>query len=511
MTNYQLHFLKTSIILRGVAIGIMAIALRFAIFDRTLMAWASELPHTQTPRSAASICPAELATAIDAAIERPPLHRARWGILIQPLSLGARSRVLYSHNAERYFTPASTAKLLTTAAALRQLGSDYKIRTSVYDTGAGVLRVLGRGDPTLTDVQLKALAQQLKRQGIREIQQLAIDTSYFQGDVVNPNWEWEDVQSYYGAPVSSLILNQNAVDLTLSPQQPGQPLRMSWTDAIAARQWQIENHSMTAEAGTPTSVTVTAVLGQPVLRIKGQLAVDAKPELFGLAILDPARYFLQHFRNVLALEGIRVQNASVVSQGTTPDERELAAVESPPLSVLIAQVNQESNNLYAEVLLRTLAWSGTRSLGANTSSDSAELGLNPLKATLTELGVDPESYVLADGSGLSRHNLVSPAALVQTLQLMAATPEASIYRASLPIAGVTGTLRNRFRNTAAQGKLRAKTGSMSGVSSLSGYLDVSGYQPIVFSIIVNQSDQSAVVLRHAIDEIVVLLTRLRSC
>jgi D-alanyl-D-alanine carboxypeptidase/D-alanyl-D-alanine-endopeptidase (penicillin-binding protein 4) len=286
---------------------------------------------------------------------------------------------------------------------------------------------------------------------------------------------------------------------------------MSWTDAIAARQWQIENDSMTAEAGTPTSVTVTAVLGQPLLRIKGQLAVDAKPEPFGLAILDPARYFLQRFRNVLALEGISVQRASGVSRGTTAGERELAVVESPRLSVLVAEVNQESNNLYAEVLLRTLGLSGKRSLAANTSSESAELGLNQLKTTLTELGVDPESYVLADGSGLSRHNLVSPEALVQTLQLMAATPEASIYRASLPTAGVTGTLRNRFRNTPAQGKLRAKTGSMSGVSSLSGYLDIPGYQPIVFSIIVNQSDQSAVVLRNAIDEIVVLLTRLRSC
>ena len=491
--------------------SLMAIALRFVVFDRTLTARASELPLTQNLNSTASICPAELATAIDTAIERPPLHRARWGISIEPLSLGAKNRVLYSHNAERYFIPASNTKLLTTAAALRQLGSDFKIRTSVYDEGAGGLRVVGRGDPSLTDVQLRDLAQQLKRQGVQEIKQLLVDNGYFQGDAVNPHWEWEDVQSYYGAPVSSLILNQNAVDLTLSPQLPGQPLRMSWTDAIAGRQWQIENDSLTAEAGTPTSVTVTSVLGQPVLRIKGQLAVDANPEPFGLAILDPARYFLQHFRNVLALEGISVQGASVVSQGTTAGERELAAIESPPLSVLVSEVNQESNNLYAEVLLRTLGLSGKRSLAANASSDSAELGLNQLKTTLTELGVDPESYVLADGSGLSRHNLVSPEALVQTLQLMAATPQADIYRASLPTAGVTGTLRNRFRNTPAQGQLRAKTGSMSGVSSLSGYLDIPGYQPIVFSIIVNQSDQSATTLRNAIDEIIVLLTRLRSC
>jgi len=497
---FLLLFLNSQIMLGAVTISLMAIALRLATFDRAL---ASDFPFTQNPRSSQSICPAALRTAIDAAIARPQLGRAHWGILIEPLSIGERSRVLYSHNADRYFIPASNAKLLTTAAALRQLGPGFRIRTSVYDAGAGSLRVVGRGDPSLTDAQLRELAQQLKRQGFREIQQLLVDDGYFQGDVVNPNWEWEDVQSYYGTPVNSLILNQNAVDLTLSPQQPGQPLRMSWTDAIAARQWQIENDSITAEAGTPTSVTVAAVLGKSVLRIKGQLAADAQPESFGLAILDPARYFLQHFRNVLALEGINVKRAAVVLNGATGGERELAAVESPPLSVLLAQVNQESNNLYAEVLLRTLGMSGKPSSPTTrTNSDSAELGLNQLKATLTELGVDPEGYVSADGSGLSRHNLVTPEAIVQTLKFIAATPQASVYRSSLPTAGVTGTLRNRFRNTAAQGNVQAKTGSMTGVSSLSGYLDVPGYRPFVFIILVNQSDHSAATLRSAINVIV---------
>jgi serine-type D-Ala-D-Ala carboxypeptidase/endopeptidase (penicillin-binding protein 4) len=505
---FLLLFLNSQIMQGAVTISLMAIALRLTAFDRAL---ASELPVAQNPRSSQSICPAGLGTAIDAVIARPQLGRAHWGILIEPLSIGERSRVLYSHNADRYFIPASNAKLLTTAAALHQLGPSFRIRTSVYDAGAGSLRVVGRGDPSLTGAQLKELAQQLKRQGFREIQQLLVDDGYFQGDVVNPNWEWEDVQSYYGTPVNSLILNQNAVDLTLSPQQPGQPLRMSWTDAIAARQWQIENDSITAEAGAPQSVTVAAVLGKPMLQIKGRLAANAQPESFGLAILDPARYFLQHFRNVLALEGINVQRAAVVLNGATVGERELAAVESPPLSVLLAQVNQKSNNLYAEVLLRTLGMSGKRSPSTNTNSDSAELGLNQFKATLTELGVGPEGYVSADGSGLSRHNLVTPEAIVQTLKFMAATPQASVYRSSLPTAGVTGTLRNRFRNTAAQGNVQAKTGSMTGVSSLSGYLDVPGYQPLVFSILVNQSDQSASTLRNAIDEIVLLLTRLRSC
>ncbi len=466
-----------------------------------------------------SICPAQLGSNIDAVINRPQFRRARWGILIQPLSPDANNRAstinknytLYSHDAQRYFIPASNVKLLTTATALRQLSSEFRIRTSVYDAGAGSLRVVGRGDPSLTVAQLRDLAQQLKRQGVRKVRQLVVDDGYFQGDVINQSWEWEDIQADYGASVNSLILNENAVKLTLSPQKLGQPLQVSWADASAAKQWRVENDSVTAEAGTPATVTVTGVLGQPVLRIKGQLAVEAGSKSFGLAILNPAEYFLQQFRSVLEAEGIKVRRGSVVTNVGRTGERELAAVESPPLPVLLVETNQQSNNLYAEALLRSLQASALAKRGVSANSDSSQIGLNEVKSTLIDLGVDPKSYVLADGSGLSRHNLVSPEAIAQTLKLMAQTPQATVYRASLPTAGVSGTLQRRFLNTAAQGHLQAKTGTMSGVSALSGYLDVPGYQPLVFSIMVNQSDQSAANLREAIDEIVLLLTRLRSC
>jgi D-alanyl-D-alanine carboxypeptidase/D-alanyl-D-alanine-endopeptidase (penicillin-binding protein 4) len=268
---------------------------------------------------------------------------------------------------------------------------------------------------------------------------------------------------------------------------------------------------VTAQAGASASVAVSGVLGQPLLRIKGQLAVDADRESFGLAILDPAEYFLQHFRSALEAEGISVGRASVVSNAGTVGERELAAVESPLLADLVEETNQQSNNLYAEALLRTLQVSAKSSLGTDANSDSARIGLKELKDTLTELGVEPESYVLDDGSGLSRKNLATPEAIAQTLKLMAQTPQAALYRASLPVAGVSGTLRSRFLNTAAQGKVQAKTGTLSGASALSGYINVPGYQPLVFSIMVNQSEQSTPTLRQAIDEIVLLLTRLRSC
>lgn len=457
-------------------------------------------------QTASQICPSQLGTAIEAITQRPEFARSRWGILIETLSTANR---LYSRNAEQYFIPASNTKLLTTAAALRQLSPQFRIRTSVYGTGTlpnlTALRVVGRGDPSLTTAQLKDLAQQLKRRGVRQVQQLIVDNSYFRQAGINPTWEWEDIQYDYATSVTSLILNQNTVTLTLSPQQPGQPLQLNWNDTIAAKQWQVENQSVTATAGTENSLTLMGVLGQPLLKIKGQLAADAQPDAWDLAILNPAQYFLDSFRQSLWSEGITVTQASIINNfSVTEPMQELAAVESPPLAELVKETNQQSNNLYAEVLLRSLGTEGDRTA-------NPDAGLVTLQQQLTQLGVNPESYRLMDGSGLSRHNLVSPDAIAQTLQRMAQTPQVAIYRASLPVAGVNGTLENRFRNTAAQSHLQAKTGTLTGVAALSGYLDVSGYQPLVLSIMVNQSEQPVATLRQGIDEIVLLLTRLRSC
>lgn len=473
-------------------------------------------------KSSNSLCPAQLGAAIEAVTNRPQFSRGRWGILIQSLS---SSHTLYSRDAQKYFVPASNVKLLTTAAALHQLGSQFRIRTSVYGTSNGTLRVVGRGDPSLTDAQLKELAQQLSRRGIRKVSQLIASDDYFQGYAVNPSWEWEDVQADYGAPVNSLILNQNALVLTLLPQALGKPLRVVWGDPTEATRWRIENESVTAQPAESASINVSRDLRGVVLKITGQLAVDSEPESVALAVLDPVEHFLQHFRRALATEGInetadkrrstRISDIISVHQRTSAVP-ELAAVESLPLSQLLIETNQNSNNLYAEALLRTLAAEALPSLGAKAGApaptdSTPEMGLRLLKATLTKLGVDPAGYVLADGSGLSRHNLVSPEAIAETLRAMAQSPEAVVYRASLPVAGISGTLRNRFRDSAALGIVQAKTGTMSGVVALSGYLDAPNYEPLVFSIVVNQSEQPAARLRQAIDDIVLLLTQLHRC
>lgn len=490
-----------------VQINLTALAVRTNA--KELIPQSNNLLTVQNNPLSQSICPAQLEAAIDAVITRPQLAKARWGIVISPLSPNLKSN-LYNRDAERFFIPASNAKLLTTAAALLQLGATYQIKTSVYGTPT-FLRVVGRGDPSLSNLQLQDLAQQLKRQGVRHVQHLVVDDGYFQGNTLNLTWQWEDVQTDYGTAVNSLILNQNAVELKLSTQKLGQSLAISWSDPIASSGWQIVNNSITASKSAQNTVELTAVFGKPILKIKGQLAIDAEAETFGLPIIDPTAYFLEHFKQALAAEGITVAKASIQFERDVTNQPELAAVKSPELATLLKETNQESNNLYSEILLRTLSTSAKLNLNYSVTNDSAELGLKELKASLTKLGVNPESYVLLDGSGLSRQNLVTPDAIAQTLKLMAQTPQSAVYRASLPTAGVNGTLKRRFLKTAAQGNLQAKTGTLSGVSALSGYLDVPGYQPLVFSIMVNQSDQSTATLRQAIDEIVLLLTRLSTC
>jgi D-alanyl-D-alanine carboxypeptidase/D-alanyl-D-alanine-endopeptidase (penicillin-binding protein 4) len=473
--------------------------------SRVAQAQIKVAPATKTK----NLCPNQLAAAVDEVINRPQYSRMRWGILVQPLYKGQN---LYSRDAQKYFTPASNAKLLTTAAALQQLGANFRIRTSVYQDGNNVVRVVGRGDPSFSDTQLVALARQLKAKGITEIRKLIADDSYFQGDIVSPSWEWEDVYSDYGAPVNSLIVNQNVFSIKLVPQVVGKPLQVAWIDFSEARLWQIINQSVTVEEKQPAFINVTRELSGNVLRIQGQLATKADPLLVQVPVVDPNNYFLRRFRIALIREKIRLGETAVVSEGV--NQQELAFVESPLLSNLVMETNQNSNNLYAEALLRAMASPTPRAIASQpkkTDQTTINTALEVLKTTLTQLGVNPTGYVLVDGSGLSRHDLISPEALVQVLQGMAKTPAASVYRASLPIAGKSGTLKSRFQNTPAEGIVQAKTGTVTGVVSLSGYVNNSKYEPLVFSIIVNQSEQKAKALRLGVDEIVVLLTQLQRC
>lgn len=400
------------------------------------------------PASAqAALCPAQLNSTVSSIAARSP--SAKWGVLAQTQGTGATRKTLVARNATQLFTPASNNKVFTTAAALQKLGSQYRIRTTVTGNAnspnLATLRIIGHGDPTLTTTQLRTLVQQVSRQGVRQVDQLIGDDTYFRGAAINPFWRLEDTQEAYGAPVNSLILNYNATGGSL--------------------------------------------------------------ETLDAAIPNPGNYLVQQFRNLLTAAKITVKQSTLVRSTPAPaGEVELAAIDSPPLSNLLIETNRESNNLFAEALLKTLG-----RVENPASLNATESGTAAVKAILTSLGVNPNQLAMVDGSGLASRNRTTPEALVQTLQAMAQSPEAQVFRNSLPVAGVNGTLAGRFRNTPAQGRLLAKTGTIGGVVALSGYLTPPNHPPIVLSILVNYSNDSVANIRADVDDVVLALTRLRSC
>jgi len=457
------------------------------------------------PLPAVALCPVELPAAIEAIAERPELARARTGVQVETLA----GDPVYSREGDRFFVPASTLKLLTTAAVLTRLGAGSTIRTSVYGTvdaaGNATLQVLGRGDPSFDQRDLENLANQLARQGVRQVDTLYGDESALRGNAVNPNWEWEDVQAGYGAPVNALILNENEIGLSLVPQAIGQPLQVVWDDPTQGARWQIENQSLTVPADSPEFVTVGRDLSRPILRVAGQLIAGSAPETAAVAVPNPGSAFLDAFQTVLAHRGIVVRHSQLLSAPLSHDWPELAAVQSPPFAELLIPTNQNSNNLYAEALLKQL---GRQS---ETGEDATIAGINMARRVLNDIGVNPDNLVMVDGSGLARKNLITPAAMVDTLQGMARSPLAETYRNSLTVAGINGTLRNRFRETPIEGRLQGKSGAISRNFALAGYLELPDDSPLAIAIFINNIDERGSVARSLIDDIVLEIARVRSC
>ncbi|MGB5974883.1 MAG: D-alanyl-D-alanine carboxypeptidase/D-alanyl-D-alanine-endopeptidase, partial [Nodosilinea sp.] len=225
---------------------------------------------------------------------------------------------------------------------------------------------------------------------------------------------------------------------------------------------------------------------------------------FNLAVLNPAQQFAAAVEQALRRQRVTVGQTVITQTSTSTTDLELAAVESPPVRELMLQANRDSDNLYAEALFKT---QGVTAGGAVTEASRA--GGEAVKAALAELGVETEALRLADGSGLSRHNLVSPIALVDTLQAMTVHPQGSFFRDSLATAGQSGTLNNRLRDTVLEGRVQGKSGALTGNVSLSGYVQPPSYEPLVFSIMINHSNQHASVLRGKIDELLLLVAELR--
>jgi D-alanyl-D-alanine carboxypeptidase/D-alanyl-D-alanine-endopeptidase (penicillin-binding protein 4) len=444
-----------------------------------------------------TICPQDLPDAIDSIINRPEFSKSRWGILVQNLQSG---KTLYSRDRDKYFVPASNVKLLTSASALLELGEEFRIKTPIYATGElpylTTLKIEGQGDPSISSGILKNIVQQLQILGIEQIEKLIIEDSYFDQNPHNPTWEWSDIYYYYATAVNSIILNENTFTLTLLPQKVGEPVKLQWSDAIAAKQWKIINHGRTTAAETPYQIKITGVFGQPILKVQGELPQNHSPDAWNLAVADPANYFLETWRHLLSQAGIKVNQGVVIREELTIAEAKvIATIWSAPLKNLLQEVNQNSNNLYTETIANILA-----------DKLKTESGVAAIKQSLQQLEINPESYTLADTSGLSRHNLITPELLVDLLSKMSRTSVAKTYRDSLAFAGVEGTLKHRLETVS--GDFWGKTGTLSGVVTLSGYLELANNETLALSILVNNFSGTRKIIQQEIDRIVLLLSAL---
>ena len=389
---------------------------------------------------------------------------------------------------------------MTSASALLELGQEFRIKTPIYATGdlpnLTTLRIKGQGDPTISSESLKNIVQQLQTLGLKRIEKLIIEDSYFSQNPLNPTWEWSDIYYYYAVAVNSIILNENTVTLTLFPQNLGDKVKFRWSDNIAARQWSLINDGITATAETPYNIDIIGVLGKPTLTIQGELPQNNQPDDWDLAIADPPNYFLETLRGLFFQSGIKVNQGIATKETLTiPESRIIISIFSQPLKKIIQEINQESNNLYAETIANILA-----------NKLNIKTGAEAIQEVLTQLKIDSDSYILEDSSGLSRHSLVTPEVLVDLLTKMSQTPVANVYKESLALAGGEGTLKNRLDNI--PGKLWAKTGTLSGVNTLSGYLELPNNETLVFSILVNNFQVERKLLRKEINKIFVLLSSL---
>jgi D-alanyl-D-alanine carboxypeptidase/D-alanyl-D-alanine-endopeptidase (penicillin-binding protein 4) len=422
---------------------------------------------------------------------------------------------LYERNPRRLMMPASNMKIVTLAAAADRLGWDYTYETQLFvagpiETGAlrGDLVVVGSGDPSLMSADADAVfggwAETLKRAGVRAIAGRVIgDDDRFEDDGLGFGWSWDDLPDDYAAGVSALQFNENAVRVSIAPGPAAgdsAAIGISPTGSGLV----VVSAVTTAVAGTPTAIRTRRLPGSMRLELRGPIAIGAPPAALDVSVENPTLFFATALRDALISRGIDVRGPAVdVDDMTDAPPRAtspIATHRSPPLSTLAVRLMKESQNLYAETLLKTL------SARAGAAIATAERGRAEAAAALQTWGVTASDLIQRDGSGLSRYDYVTADALMTILVHIARDERLrGPFEASLPIAGRDGTLSNRMKETPAEGNARAKTGSMSNVRGMSGYVTSAGGEPLVFSILANNFEGSAAVITAAEDAIVVRL------
>ena len=462
--------------------------------------------------------------AVQGVLDAPPFDQMHVGVLAVDAESG---RTLMSHNARRKFIPASNQKVLVTATALSLLGPDYRFSTDVFAVGArngteldGDLVVVASGDPSISprywtsaEDALRTMADGIRTGGVERVTgSLVVDVSAWDSTSVGPTWEVEDLRYRYGSTGGAFAINEGEIQIVLrAGPVVGSPATMEWrpvgTDDF------VRSHVRTVAADSSTRVRPDYLPESRQLVLEGRVPLGTVDTLT-FAMRDPVRQATAALARALSEAGVSVEGGWEVRW--TRDEPEghrcrhrsapcsrsapLTTFTSPPLSELIAGILEPSQNWMTEQLVRTL--------GARFGSEGSwEEGLGVMTAYLVnEVGVDPSDVAPRDGSGLSFYNLITPRALVRVLSEMQVGPHAEAYRRAMAEPGEEeSTLERRLPEL--QGRVFAKTGTISNVNSLSGYLVRENGQEVVFSILTNGSGLPASEVRAAVDEIVRILAR----
>ena len=455
--------------------------------------------------------PRALGPHIQFILRQSAAQRGFWGIEVLRLRDG---RVLFKLNQDHLFTPASNMKLFTTAAAMEKLGPNFVFRTTVESDAApdprgrvNELSLVGRGDANIgsqvlpynlkterkspADEVFRGLADQIAARGVREVQgNLVADDSYFLFEPHSHDWAEGDLQWGYGAPVTALAFNDNALFLHIQPAGVAGQKALVSLDPIGDY-YQLNSVLDTSGPGSEQHVHVERAPGSMELNVWGEVPLGAIVDDDTVAIENPPQLIGDLFLKLLEARGIKVRGRVLVRH---LNRMEAAATASPlpaaaprvvlaehdslPLREDIKLTNKVSRNLHAEMLLRTMAHE-------EKNNGSLTAGLDVLREFVEQAGIPPDAYYFTDGSGLSRRALVAPEAVVKLLQCMARSPNFEPYYGSLPVAGVDGTLAERFAGSPAAGHIHAKTGTISHVNALSGYMELPSDDRLAFSIFGN--------------------------
>ena len=449
-----------------------------------------------------------LQAEIEATLSDRPFASSNVGVKIVSLATG---EVLYEKDVEKLYHPASTMKLITAAAALVKLSPNYRFHTTLYVDRLEDGRVLGNiylkgsGDPVFNSNDLEKIVERLVEMDLKDFQgDMVVDETYFDTIRWGKGWMWDDgpIGGYF-SHLSALTINHNGVLVRVLPgTEIGDPVSVRLDPST--QYMKIINEGTTAAASEKVQLKIkrkSEPAEENVLMIDGAMIIGQAEINRRVDVLDPALYCGTLLREMLAKRGVSLQGK--VRYGEVPEgAAEITVHVSPPLSRILWEMNKPSDNLIAELLLKTI--------GAELKGipGTGQKGLQAINEFLVEIGMDTGHYALADGSGVSRYNLVTAALLTDLLVYMfhnfVVMPE---YVASLPVGGVDGTLTRRMRGMTAEGVLRAKTGTLRGITTLAGYTTTADGETVAFSILVSNYLGSANPRRVLQDKIGDILTR----